>query len=145
MYPTLKGSQRVSPQGVVGPANQAAGAANSGWIDASQFLNFMALVKSGTLGSSGTVDAKFQQAQDGSGTGAKDVTGKSITQITANNKQAIIDLKQEDLDINNGFTFIELIVTVGTATSEVDAVVLGLDPRMGAANEANPASVLSIT
>jgi hypothetical protein len=108
------------------------------------FYNFLALVDSGVLGSSGTLDAKIQQASDSSGTGAKDVTGKAITQIVANNKQALIDVKQEDLDINNGFSFIRLTMTVGTATSEVFGALFGLDPRVGAANESNPASVLQI-
>jgi hypothetical protein len=35
----------------------------------------------GVLGAAATVDAKLQQATDTSGTGAKDISGKAITQL----------------------------------------------------------------
>ncbi len=55
----------------IAPSNQAAGAQSTGWISVADYFNFMALVNVGALGASGTVDAKIEQAQDSSGTGAK--------------------------------------------------------------------------
>ena len=75
---------------------------------------------------SNVLDAKFQQAQDNIGTGAKDVTGKAIVQIvkaTGDNKQALINVKPEDLDTVNGFGFVRLSVTVGTAAGQTAAQV----------------------
>lgn len=66
-----------------------------------------------------TVDAKLRQAQDASGTGAKDITGAGVTQFsgTDDNKWASIDVDAAKLDINNGFTHVELLITVGDGTT----------------------------
>lgn len=143
--PALKPSQRVGIVGVISPVSQAAGTATSGWIDATTFHNYMAIVKSGVLGASATLDAKIQQATDNAGTGAKDVTGKAITQIvkaSGDNKQVTIDLKQEDLDFNNGFKFFQLSATVATAASLIDGTILGFDPRYGFGTDNDAASVV---
>lgn len=141
----LKPSQRVGVVGVVAPVSQAAGSVSTGWIDSTTFHNFLAIIQAGVLGASATLDAKLQQASDNSGTGVKDVTGKAITQfVKASNdgNQATIDLKQEDLDFNNGFKFFRLTLTVGTAASLVSAVVLGHDPRYGLATDNDAATVV---
>jgi hypothetical protein len=142
---SVKPSQRVGIVGVISPVSQGAGSVSSGWIDATTFHNYMALLKTGVLGAAATVDAKIQQATDNAGAGAKDVAGKAITQLvkaTNDNNQVTIDLKQEDLDFNNGFKFFRLTVTVGTAASLVDATVLGFDPRYGFATDNDAASVV---
>lgn len=142
--PALKPSQRVGLVGAISPQSTAT-TVTTPWIDATTFHNFMALLKTGVLGASATVDAKFQQATDNAGTGAKDVTGKAITQLVKadnDNDQVTMDLKQENLDFNNGFKFFRLSVTVGTAASLVDASVLGLDPRYGFATDNDAATVV---
>ena len=113
----------------IAPSNQAAGAQSTGWISVADYFNFMALVNVGALGASGTVDAKIEQAQDSSSTGAKDVAGKAITQIVASNKTAAIDINQNDIDVTNGFTHIRLTITVGTAACDTAATVIGAYAR----------------
>lgn len=146
MFPmAVKPSQRVGVVGVISPVSQGVGAVSSGWVDATAFHNYLAILKTGVLGTAATVDAKFQQATDNAGTGAKDVAGKAITQLvkaTNDNDQVTIDLKQEDLDFNNGFKFFRLTVTVGAAASLVDAAILGLDPRYGFATDNDAATVV---
>jgi hypothetical protein len=133
MWPNLKPSQRAAIVGSIDPQS-ATTAKSTGWIDASQFQNFMALIAIGAITSTGTDDAKIQQAQDSSGTGAKDITGKAITQVTAGSVQTLINVKQDDLDVNGGFGFIRLTVTPATAASLIAAVVLGFDPRYSPAD-----------
>jgi hypothetical protein len=143
--PAMRPSQRAGIVGAISAVSQAAGAVSSGWMDSTTFHNFMAIVATGVLGASATVDAKLQQATDNSGTGVKDVTGKALTQLVKasnDNNQATIDLKQEDLDFNNGFKWFRLTVTVGTATSLVSALVLGFDPRYGFATDNDAATVV---
>jgi hypothetical protein len=143
--PALRPSQRVGVVGAISPLSQAAGTVNSGWMDVTTFHNFMAVLKTGVLGASATVDAKLQQATDNSGTGAKDIAGKAITQLVKasnDNDQVTIDLKQEDTDFNNGFKFFRLSVTVGTAASLVDATILGFDARYGFATDNDAATVV---
>ena len=144
-----KGSEAVGLVGTIDPDAQAAGAVSSDYVDASKFFNYQATILAGTLGASATVDAKLQQATDGSGTGLKDITGKAITQLTQaspddSDKQAIINLNSSELDTDNGFTHFKLVLTVATATSDVGAIIQGLDPRYGPASDDNLASVAEI-
>jgi hypothetical protein len=98
MFPNAKGSELLSVLATIDPASQAAGAASTGWASVANYFGFLALVQTGVLGTSATVDAKLQQAMDSSGTGAKDISGKSITQIvkaTGDNKQVLVNVKPE--------------------------------------------------
>lgn len=145
MTPNNRPSERAAVVGVIDPDANAAGTVTTGWVDASKFNKFLAIVMAGDLGSSATIDAKIEQASDSSGTGAKDLAGKSITQLTKagtdDNKQALINFNTSDLDINNGFTHVRLSFTTGTATSDGGAVLLGFDPRYGPASDHDAASV----
>ena len=147
MFPNAKGSELLSILATIDPAVQAAGTLTTGWISVANHHGFLSLVQTGVLGTSATVDAKLQQALDSSGTSAKDITGKAITQIvkaTGDNKQALINVKPEDLDTVNGFGFVRLSVTVGVAASQTSAQVLGLNPRFAPADASNQAAVVQV-
>lgn len=124
---------------VIDPAAQAAGAVTSAWVDMREFSKLMAIIMAGTLGTSGTLDGKLQEATDSSGTGAKDITGKAITQLTEagtdeSDRQAIINIDEQDLDINNGFTHVALVMTVAVATSDTGGIILGFGSDRPASN-----------
>ena len=148
MFPmNVKASEQVALLGVVSPSSQAAGAASTGWVSAANFQKYLALVETGVLGTAATVDAKFQQAKDGTGTGAKDVPNKAITQIvkaSGDTVQAMINLDAQDLDVDGGFGFIQLSVTVGAAASLTAAALLGFLPRFAPASDFNPTSVVQV-
>ena len=147
MFPNAKGSEELSILATIDPASQAAGTVASGWVSVANFHALLALVETGVLGASATLDAKFQQAQDNTGTGVKDVTGKSIVQIvkaSGDNKQALINLKPEDLDNANGFSYVRLSLTVGVAASIVAGKLLGVNPRYATADSLNQAAVVQI-
>lgn len=138
----LKPSQRVAIVGAI-DTQSATTVKTSGWIDATLFHNYMAILQNGAITATGTLDGKLQQATDSSGTSAKDVTGKAITQQAAgtnDNQQAVINLKQEDLDFANGFKFFRLSMTPATAAALINGLVLGLDPRYGVASDNKAAS-----
>ena len=124
-------SNRAPIVGVIDPDVTAAGTVTTGWIAVKDLANIMAIVMAGTLGASATLDAKIQEATDGSGTGAQDIAGKAITQLTKagsdDDKQAVINLSSDEL--TDGFTHVQLSITVGTASSDSGAVVLGFDAR----------------
>lgn len=126
-------SDRVRVMGAIDPDAIAAGTATTGWVSLADFGSVMAIVMAGTLGTSATLDAKLEQATDSSGTGAKDITGKSITQLTQagtdSDKQAIINCRSEELDVANDFTHVRLSMTVAVATSDAGGILLGLDAR----------------
>jgi len=99
------------------------------------------------LGAGATVDAKIQQAQDSTGTGIKDIAGKAITQIpkaSGDNKQALINVKPEELDTAKVFGFVRLSVTVGVAASQTAAQVLGINGRELPASGVNQSAVVQI-
>ena len=58
-------------------------------------------------------------------TGAKDFSpAKAITQLLAaggNNRQVIIEARDTELDVNAGFAYVRLSITVGTAHSVLAA------------------------
>ena len=139
------GSEKVAIIGVIDPDVTVASTVVSDYGNLGLFEQGMAILKVGTLGASGTVDAKLVQATDSSGTGSKDITGKAITQLTQagtdSDKQVIINIRAEELDLDNDFDHVALSVTVGTATSDLDGVLLGLNPRFGPASDNDLASV----
>ncbi len=148
MFPNAKGSEQLSILATLDPGNQAPGVANTGWVPLSTHHGLLALVQTGALATGATVDAKLQQAQDVSGTGAKDVAGKAISQLTqasnGANRQALINLRSEELDVNNGFAYVRLVVTVAAAAANTSAQLMGVNPRLASAETANQAAVAQI-
>lgn len=139
-------SDRAAIVAVMDPDVTAAGTVETGWVSAADFERFMAIIMAGTLGSGASLDAKIEQATDDTGTDAKDVTGKAITQMTQagtnqSDTQAIINLNVDELDIANAFTHIRLSVTVAGATSDAAALLLGFDARELPASVSDAASV----
>lgn len=138
--PLVKPTSRFKLLAAIDADAYAAGTYTSGWIDMSLWESLTAMIAPGDLGTNATVDAKLQQATSSAGAGAKDITGKAITQLTQagtdkSNKQDWINLKSEDLDRDNDFRYVQLSVTIATATSDLAAYVFGLDPRYtGTAN-----------
>lgn len=130
----IKASDTGTVVAVIDPKSTVA-AQNTDWIDVSDVYSLQALVIAGNLGTGATVDAKLEQAQDDSGTGAKDIDGKAITQLTKasnDNNQATINLWPQELDINNGFTHVRLTITPATAASLICGVMLAATTRYGA-------------
>jgi hypothetical protein len=134
-------TERAAVLAVLNPVSQGAGTVNTSWVPIVSWDAILAVLQSGALGTSATLDAKLQQAKDSSGTGAKDITGKAITQwlqATADksNKQASIGVRVADLDVANDFTHVRLSVTVAVAASLVSACLIGVGNRRGPITQA---------
>jgi hypothetical protein len=145
MNPNIKFSERAAVLATLDPASVAASTVVTTWVPISNYHSICAVLQTGVLGASATVDAKLRQATDSSGTSAKDITGKSITQIvkaSGDNKQATIECRSDDLDQANGFAYVALSVTVGTAASLLSASLLGVNPRYMPASAQNQAGVV---
>lgn len=121
MHVNQKASESLAMLASIDPVSTST-TVTSGWVSVANLHQLLAVITTGVLGASATVDAKLQQATDNSGTGAKDITGKAITQIvkaSGDNKTALINARAADLDTNGGFGFVQLSITVGTAASLV--------------------------
>lgn len=142
---THLGSEQVAVCGVIDPDAHSTGAQTTGWVDASEFNQFMAIVFAGTLVSTATLDAKIEQATTSGGGSAKDLTGSAITQLTQagsdSDKQAVINFSSTDLDVDNNFRYVRLSVTLGTAGGDIGGVLLGLGPRFGPASDNDASTV----
>jgi hypothetical protein len=146
MYPNQKMSEGMPLLTSIAPISQGVGTVTSGWIPVTNAHQLIALIQTGVLGASATVDAKLQQATSAAGAGAKDLTGKAISQIvkaTGDNKQAMINFRASDLDVTNGFTYVAIVMTVGVAASQVAALLLS-NPRFQPAEAYNNASVVQV-
>lgn len=130
MNHNVKPSDRVQLLDVVDPQSSDS-ALSTAWVDVSKVGSLMALIQVGAMTSTGTVDAKIEQATSDAGAGAKDVTGFAITQLTEagtdDDKQAIINCPVYELDGANSFTFARLTITPATAASLVSGALFGFD------------------
>lgn len=115
------------------PADSETSAPTIQWDSIANFIEISVWVSVGDIATSGTFDAKLRQATDASGTGAKDITGASITQLTQagsdSNKVVVLSVLAENLDVDNGFTHVGLVATPATAATEFAAIVFGVRPR----------------
>lgn len=147
MHATSIPSEIAAFCGGVQPVSQGVGTVDTGWIAAKDFHSFLAVIQAGVLGAAATLDAKFQQATDNAGAGAKDVTGKSITQMvkaTDDGKTSLLNLKTEELDVEGGFDFIRVRLTVGAAASLVGCAVMGFNPRFSPASDFDASTVKEV-
>lgn len=131
--------------GVIDPDAYTANTYYTGYIPLKDFQKFMATIFAGDLGTNATVDAKLIAYTANDGSGAFDVPGAAITQLTEagtdSNKQSIINFDKSLLAGSTAYTHIRLSVTVATATSDVSATVHGFAPVYGQASANDLASV----
>jgi hypothetical protein len=146
---SLPAPEIALPLASLDPVSQAASAVTSAWVAVQNFHSFLALLDVGVFGASATVDFKLMQATSSGGANPKALTNastgvaKAITQLLAaggNNRLAAINARASDLDQTNGYGFIAMVITVGTAASLVSAVLFGFSPRFdpGQDTGANP-------
>ncbi len=150
MYPALKAIDRVAHQGGIDPQQIGSGATvSSGWVNMAYFGQLEVLLMTGAISAGGSVNIQLYQATSAAGANAKVITGKTLpTALTyASNPtsaQAEINLKGEELDVTNGFAFVQAQVTATGAAAFAAASILGHDPREGPASLAIPASLVQL-
>ena len=112
-------------------------------IDMQLYDRLICILMAGTLGSSATLDYKIR----GTGTAGGvyvDLTGKAITQLTEagtdSDKQAIIEVTAAEVKAQ-GYRYVKDSMTVGTATSDCGAIILGQLKRHVPASGSDLASV----
>lgn len=145
---TLRATDRVALLATIDPDAYTAAAYTSDWVDVTKYKTLMAVIYAGALGSSATLNAKLQAADDSSGTNPVDLTGKAITELTEagtdSDKQAIICLREDEINsqaTTAGKQFVAVVMTVGVAASDCGAAIYGLDPTYGVASDNDIASV----
>ena len=138
-------SESVAVLAVIPPSAQAPGVVFSPWIELDEADRILAIVQVGVFGALATVDASIAQAQDNKGTNAKPIgAGKAIALAASagNDVQATIDVGATELDVADGYGFVQLGVSVGVAATETAALILGGSSRYEPASGFNNASVV---
>ena len=114
-------------------------------IDMSDYDQVAFILSVGAISAAGgTLDFKIQQAATAGGT-YKDVTNAAATQLTGspsdNNKQVVIVVNQEDLDLDNNFRYVKARIFPG-GSGNIDYSVLCLGrAKKGPASDGDLASV----
>ena len=136
-------SEVLAVLGKLDPQSLAAGTVTVGPIQANLSRRFLAIIKSGTIGTS--IDAKWQAATTSGGT-YSDVTGAAITQIAASSKIALLELRSEAVEslLGSGYQYVRLSLT-GVGTNLVDVTILGAPARYQPNSVNNIAAVASTT
>jgi hypothetical protein len=148
MLTNQKLSEGITICDVFAPISQGAGTVTTpNWIAVGTFDRFMALIEAGVMQASSTIDAKIRQATSSGGAGAKDVTGKAITQVTqagsGSGTVSVINFSGGDLDSANGFNYVQVSITVGAAATLLAAKLLAL-PSYEPADQFNATAVTQI-
>lgn len=80
-----------------------------------------------------SLDMDIEQAINTDGDDIKAISGKSITTLTAagldSNKVVVVEIRTEELDVDNAFDCINAEVTVSDAAVEFALLILGTEPR----------------
>jgi len=126
------------------PDSRTAGTVRSGDADMSMFESCMIIITVGEMAATSTLDAVVHQA-DSAGANDKVLSpsSKTITQLTAtdDDKQIIINVRAEDMDMANDFSNINLNVTVANAAVDYGVVILGFNPRYAPASDNDVSTV----
>jgi hypothetical protein len=129
---------RIDPQQLAQNTNT-----NSGnGIDMSKFRRALAIVLVGAGG--GNITAKLQAATT-SGGAFTDVAGSTITAITTTNKQATIEIRDDELQsiVGAGYQWLRLVITENNvAATQIAGVLLGGEGDFKPASKQNPATVV---
>lgn len=139
-------SEQVAVLACIDPDAYTAAAYSTGWVDMSLWTRLQAVIMAGDLGSSATLDAKLTVGTTSSGGTTADISGAAITQLTQagtdSNKQAIINLDVGQLAHTHvNYRYIRLTMTVGTATSDAGALLLGFGPKYAPASDNDSTAV----
>lgn len=115
------------------PADSETTVIDSGNVLVENFHRVAVLISVGDMASGATLNIDLEQASSTAAGTRKAITGKSTTELTQaggdSNQVLIIELRTEELDITNGFKYVNLEVTPASAAVEFAAFILGVTPR----------------
>jgi hypothetical protein len=128
--------------GKMDPVSQANGAAVQPItdIDLSKVRRVLFILQVGSVGGGGTVDLQIKEAKTAGGAYQALTTNLAITQITASNKIATVELRDDQLDA--GYRYVQANLTIGTNAVLVAMVCLGGEAEFKPAKTQNIGGVI---
>lgn len=111
----------------------AAGTVDSAWVSMAEYHRGTLVLNVGDMAATATLDISIRQATDATGTGAKAIAGKAITQLTQaggdGDDLLDIELRSEELDVANNFDFISVRRIIANANVELAWTLFGMISR----------------
>ncbi len=106
------------------------------WVSMKNYHAALVIIQSATIAAGGAVTVQLRQATSAAGAGAKNITGyTSSFSDTDDNKVKTIDVKSENLDTNNGFTYLGVLLTeTGSQNAAMSATFVRGNPRYAQAS-----------
>jgi len=125
-------------------ANGTVGEHNTGYVSLENYHRVIIVLTAGTPGGASTIDVDVEEATDAAGTGAQNIAGKAITTLVAADagETVYIEVRTEELDVDNAYSFINAEVTVGVNTFTYDLKIFGFVPRFAPAAVTNIAEIV---
>lgn len=112
----------------------------TGCVDMSKYNRVIFIISVGTLGSSGTVNAKLQTGNASDGSDAADFTGGAITQIdTAGSKIATIEISAAEMGTKR---YARVSMTTAVASSIVGVYPIATEGRFPPITSGSVAAVV---
>jgi len=117
-------------------ANAAVGTHNSGYVDMADYHRAFVYIALGEAAAGATIDVAITEATSVAGAGATALL--TIAGATKNPAQIVvadagghvgIEVRSPELDVSNGYHFINIAVTVTGDTYHYDLIVMGLVSR----------------
>lgn len=104
------------------------------YVSLANYHRAVIIIHTGVMQSGSTLDAVVHEATDTSGTSPQHLgSSKAITQLTQaggdSGKDVAIEIRTEELDVDDGYDCIALGYTVGTAATMLSIEIYGLVPR----------------
>jgi hypothetical protein len=135
MY-TARVSELMCPLAVLYPDDRGPGAHTTDWVNLGSYHRAFLVLEVGDMGALATVDCYLQEATDTTGTGAQNIAGKAITQLTQAGGDASslvgIELRTEEMDVNNDYDCVRAYITTAVNTVIFSAVLYGVESRFAA-------------
>jgi hypothetical protein len=147
MNPNLSATDQFAIISQLDPASRLGGGFPSSFADCKLWHSFVMIAQVGTFPVGATFDARLQQCTDSSGTITKNIPGKAITTLLAaggSNKQVLVNLRPDELDLAGGFGFIRMVLNTSGTTTFCSAMLLGLSAKWSPASIANVSSVVQL-
>ena len=110
-------------------ANGTVGEHNTGWVDMENYYRMVILLNLGTPAQGATINIDVEEATDNDGTGIQNIAGKSITQVVAADTEGIVAIELRGEELTQGYSFINIEVTVAVDTYTYGLWVVGCVPH----------------
>ena len=121
-----EGHEITALTGVLYADSRGAGNHNTAWLSMANHQRAVFVLNVGEMQQGATLNMILQEATSAAGAGVQAIAGKAITQLTQaggdGNDMVVIELRTEEMDVDNQYDFVRAQVVVAGAAVECSLV-----------------------